>query len=70
MEVRVEQVAIPAGSTIGFVSGRLVNDPTKVVIAAAEGRSAAALGEALEALDEAIIVDIPDWAVLEILELP
>jgi hypothetical protein len=69
VEIRVEQIAIVKGEAI--VTGRPVNDATKVVVAAgAEVTSAMLLAMALQDLPEAPIVDVPDDHIVRILELP
>jgi hypothetical protein len=70
VKVQVERVLIPAGSTVGIVFGRPVNDFTKVIAGGADYREAAALGELISQSDEPVVVEMPDWAVLGILELP
>lgn len=69
MEIRVTQVTIGVGETTGIVIGVPTNDETKIVFAGAEWRAAYALGEAITR-GEQPITDVPDWAILRILELP
>lgn len=66
MKIRVEQIAIVEGTA--FVSGKPVNDPTKVMVGAAEVMGAMVMALALQ--DGEIVVDMPDEAVVRILELP
>lgn len=69
MEIRITQVTIGVGETTGIVIGIPTNDPTKVVFAGADWRAAWVLGEQLTRGEEPI-ADVPDWAILRILELP
>ncbi|MEW6223230.1 MAG: hypothetical protein AB1627_01235 [Chloroflexota bacterium] len=64
-KIRVSQVAFIEGTA--FVFGRPVTDPTKVLIGAAEVRGAMVMAIDLQA--GPIIVDMPDEAVVDILEI-
>lgn len=70
MKVQVTDIAIPVGSSIGYGRGFPEGDTTKQVIFAGDWRPMAGLGLMLEATDVEIVIDVPDWAILEILELP
>lgn len=68
MEIRIEQIAIIKGEAV--LSGRPVNDGTKVVVAAgADVMSAIMVALAMQDL-ELPIVDVPDDHIIGILELP
>jgi hypothetical protein len=69
MEIRITQVTIGVGETTGIVIGVPTNDETKIVFAGADWRAAFALGEAITQGMEPV-VEVPDWAILRILELP
>lgn len=73
MKVRVIDVLIPDGSTIGFGRGYPEGDETKLVYFAGDHRMLAAIGDAVAASEDAgfdVMVEVPDWAVLTIQELP
>lgn len=70
MKIQVMEIAIPAGSTIGYGRGIPEGDPTKRVTFAGDWRPMAGLGVMLEAADAEIVIDVPDWAILEIEQLP
>lgn len=70
MEIRVTQVTVKAGDTVGLIVGVPVNDETKVIVAGADWRAALALGAAITERGEEPIVDVPDWAILGILGAP
>lgn len=64
----VDQIIVPVGSTIGFGRGR-TDDGTVEVVFAGDHRSMAALGDAIVESDEPIVVDVPEWAILNRREL-
>lgn len=70
MRLLIEAVAVPMGSTIGYGRGIPENDPTKRVTFAGDARIMEALGEAMLASEAQLVADVPDWAILEIEELP
>lgn len=73
MKVLVTDILVPAGSTIGFGRGFPEGDATKVVYFAGDHRLLANIGDAMLAAEDAevgLVVEVPDWAVLEIRELP
>jgi hypothetical protein len=70
MRIKVQQVIVPADSTVGYVIGVPVDDGTKLVVAGADRRGAIELGESFASADEQPEVDVPDWAVITVLELP
>lgn len=73
MRIQVTAVYIPAGSTIGIGRGFPEGDETKLVVFGGDWRPMAGLAMmamAAEAEGEPLVVDIPDWTVLEIRELP
>lgn len=65
-KIQVDQIAIENGEA--YVLGRPVNDGTKVLIGAAEVRGAMLM--AIELQGGPIVVDMPDEAVVRIVELP
>lgn len=68
MQITVDSIFIPVGSTIGYGIGT-VDDGTVAVLFAGDHRAMAALGEAIAASEEPIIADVPEWAVLDRREL-
>lgn len=73
MRVQVTGVMVESGSTIGIGHGIPEGDETKLVVFGGDRRQMAALAvaAAMAEIDgESIVVDVPDWAVLEIRELP
>lgn len=70
MKLLIETVAIPAGSTIGYGVGRPIDDWTKEVLFAGDSRMMGNLGQAITDSIDPIVVDVPEWAVLDIRELP
>lgn len=68
MKIRIEQIAILPGTAV--VTGRPVNDGTKVVAAEADVAGAMLMAIAMQESDEPMVVDVPDWAIRTILELP
>jgi hypothetical protein len=70
VKVQVTTVAIPMGSSIGYGAGFPEGDETKQVYFAGDWRPMAGLGEAIATADDPIVIDVPDWAILEIRELP
>lgn len=64
----IDQIIVPIGSTIGFGRGR-TDDGTVAVVFAGDHRAMAALGDAIVESDEPIIVDVPEWAILNRQEL-
>jgi hypothetical protein len=74
MLIEVERVAIPVGSSVGLGAGRPVGDPTKMVIFVGGARAMYALGMAINetnaVLGDPPVADVPDFAVVDVLELP
>jgi hypothetical protein len=70
MEIEVQQLIVPLGSSIGYVVGRPTNDHTKVVVAAGDQRVLTAIAEAMSEAEGPLIADVPDWAILRIYERP
>lgn len=73
MKLRLTAVFVPAGSTIGLGRGIPEGDDTKVVEFAGDWREMAQMAlaaAAAEADGEQLVVDIPDWAVIAVSELP
>jgi hypothetical protein len=73
MKIRVTAIFVPAGSTIGLGRGVPEGDDTKVVEFAGDWRSMAELAlmaSAAEDDGEQLVVEIPDWSVLAVRELP
>lgn len=73
MRIQVTGVMVEGSSTIGIGHGIPEGDETKLVVFAGDARPmiGLALACAQAELDgETIVVDVPDWAVLEIRELP
>lgn len=70
MEIEVQQLIVPIGSTIGYVIGQPVGDHTKVVVAAGDQRVLMTIAEAMAEGEGPLIAEIPDWAVIRIYERP
>jgi hypothetical protein len=70
VEIEIQQVIVPVGSTIGYVIGQPVGDGTKVVVAAADHRVLSAIVDAMFEADGPVIGEVPDWAILRIYETP
>ena len=70
MEIEVQQVIVPIGSTIGYVIGQPTNDGTKVVVAAGDQRVLFHIAEAMAISEGPVIAEVPDWAILRIFERP
>lgn len=73
MRIQVTGVMVPMGSTIGFGRGFPEGDETKLVHFVGDARpmmELAIAGALADAMDESIVVDVPDWAILDIEELP
>ena len=70
MKLQIETVAVSSGLSIGFGIGVPVNDSTKRVLFAGDWRAMTGLGEAMAASDEPIEVEVPDFAIIAIAELP
>lgn len=67
----MEVVAIPPGpSTIAYGIGRPIDDGTKQVIFAGDRRMMEGLGELLESALIPVVAEVPDYAIIEIRELP
>lgn len=69
MKIRVDQVTFLMGQDDALVSGRPVDDPTKVVIAAADPRTTL-LVVAATMSGGPFVVDVPDDAIRDVLEAP
>ena len=69
MKIQVTDIAIPVGSSIGFGRGIPEGDETKVVYFVGDWRPMAGVGEMIVRADEPIVIEIPDWSILEIREL-
>lgn len=73
MRIQVTGIMVGSGSTIGIGYGIPEGDETKLVIFGGDARPmiGLALACARAELDgEHIVVDLEDWAILEIRELP
>jgi hypothetical protein len=68
MEIKVQQVIVPIGSSIGFVIGEPVNDSTKVVVAAGDPRALVTIAEAM--VEGEVVADIPNWSIIRVYETP
>lgn len=66
--LRVDSAAGAEGSTVGLISG-LTDDGTVRVIAAAPWRVVEAIAEAMVESGEPVLADVPEWAVLERIEI-
>jgi len=64
MTLTLNQVSIPAGSTIGYGQG--IDDEGRHVRFAGDHRHLRQLGEALAGADEPILVEVEPWQVLSI----
>jgi hypothetical protein len=69
VKVMVEEVAIAAGSTIGIARGK-ADDGTVEVTFAGPWREMESLGWAMVAHGEPLPVDVEDWQVLDVREMP
>jgi hypothetical protein len=70
VEVQVKRVVVAEGSTVALLFGQPTDDSTKVIVAALDRRQAFDLAEFASQVDGPVVVDVPDWAVLAVLELP
>lgn len=70
MRLRVEQVSVEAGSTIGFGLGRPIGDDTVVFVFAGDRRSMVALGEEMVSRNEPMEVEVPETSIVDRWELP
>ena len=73
MRIQVMEIVVPGGSTIGIGRGFPEGDKTKVVTFGGDWRQmvdVAMLAAGAEAVGEELVIEIPDWAVLDIRELP
>ena len=68
MQIQVDRIVVPVGSTVGYGMGR-TDDGTVAVLFAGDHRAMAAIGEAISESDEPIVVDVPEWAILDRQEL-
>lgn len=69
VKVMVEEVAIAAHSTIGIARGK-ADDGTVVVTFAGPWQAMESLGWAMVAAGEPIAVEVEDWQVLDVAEVP
>lgn len=69
MKVRVDQVTFLMGQESALVSGRPVNDPTKIVIAVADPRTTLIVVAATMS-GGPFVVDVPDESIRDVLEAP
>jgi hypothetical protein len=70
MEIEVQQLIVPMGSTIGYVIGHPVGDGTKVIVAAGDQRVLLTIAEAMTESEGPVVAEVPDWAILRIYERP
>lgn len=68
MLLQVDSAAGATGTTVGLLSG-LTDNGTVRVTAFAPIRVVEAIAEAMLASGEPVEVDVPDWAVLEVIEV-
>lgn len=62
MEIRVEQILVPAGSSVGYGVGT-TDDGTVEVIFAGDHRAMVLMWQALDEGSE-VVAEVPEWAVL------
>lgn len=70
MEVQVLRVMASEESSVALLFGQPTNDSTKVVVAGLDRDEAIAFAKYANELDGPVLVDVPEWAVLAVLELP
>lgn len=69
-QVQVVRIYVNDRMPVGLVFGQIVDDPTKVAVAMMEVEGALLLAAEAHRQEGPFILDMPDEAVFEILELP
>lgn len=69
MEIRVERVIIPLGSTVGFGFGHPLGDETVRFVFAGDADPMFDLAVAIASVGP-VVADVPEWAIVDRLELP